>query len=185
MFPNTPQKCSQILPKNVPKYPQKCSQIPPKNVFKYPYNGGPNIEKQIWNQMLYFWIVWHVTCFIVHGNTSEYFLHFVMLTLKKRKAAKQLVLFKQLIFLHQVYLQPMPSWLIECSAVECTEQNVNNQSLTQVSQLYVHISFCLKVMKSWLNLLTDRHGHVICMPQWVFITGSVLFHSHPKTPKMT
>ncbi len=29
-----------------------------------------------------------------------------------------------------------------------TEQNVNNQTLTQVSQIYVHIFFCLKVIRS-------------------------------------
>ncbi len=47
--------------------------------------------------------------------------------------------------------------------LKCIEQNVNNQSLTQVSQLYVHVSFCLKVIKSWLNLPTGGHGHMICM----------------------
>ncbi len=46
---------------------------------------------------------------------------------------------------------------------KCSEQNVNNQSLTEVSQLYVHISFCLKVIGSCLNLPTGGHGHVICM----------------------
>ncbi len=30
--------------------------------------------------------------------------------------------------------------------LKCTEQNVNNQTLTQVSQLYVHVSFCLKLI---------------------------------------
>ncbi len=29
------------------------------------------------------------------------------------------------------------------TSLGCTEQNVNNQTLTQVKQLYVHISFCL------------------------------------------
>ncbi len=47
--------------------------------------------------------------------------------------------------------------------LKCTEQNVNNQNLTQVSQLYVHVSFCLKVIRSWHNLPTGGHGHVICM----------------------
>ncbi len=42
-----------------------------------------------------------------------------------------------------------------------TNYNVNNQTLTQVSQLYVHVSFCLKVIRSWLNLSTGGHGHVI------------------------
>ncbi len=36
--------------------------------------------------------------------------------------------------------------------VKCTEQNVNNQTQTQVLQLYVHISFCLKVIRPCLNL---------------------------------
>ncbi len=44
-------------------------------------------------------------------------------------------------------------------------KNVNNQSLTQVSQLYIHVSFChlhlKKVNRSWLNLAYG--GHVICM----------------------
>ncbi len=47
--------------------------------------------------------------------------------------------------------------------LKCTVQNVNNQSLKQVSQLYVHVSFCLKVIKSRINLFTDGNGHVICM----------------------
>ncbi len=38
-----------------------------------------------------------------------------------------------------------------------TEQNVNNQSLTQASQLYVHIAFRLKVIRSLLNLPTCGH----------------------------
>ncbi len=40
---------------------------------------------------------------------------------------------------------------------------VNNQNLIQVSQLYVHISVCFKVIRSRLNLPTGDHGHVICM----------------------
>ncbi len=48
--------------------------------------------------------------------------------------------------------------------MEChTEQNVNNQTLTQVSQLYDHVSFCLKVIRPWLNLPTGGHGHVMYM----------------------
>ncbi len=49
----------------------------------------------------------------------------------------------------------------------CTEQNINNQSLTQVSELYVHISFCFKVFRSLQNLLTGGHGHVMCMPDLI------------------
>ncbi len=56
-----------------------------------------------------------------------------------------------------VYSQCHVDWL------KCTEQNVNNQNLTQVSQLYVHVSFCLKVIRLWHNLPTGGHGHVICM----------------------
>ncbi len=53
----------------------------------------------------------------------------------------------------------------QCHVVllKCTEQNVNNQTLTRISQLYVHIFFCLKVVRSWLNMPTGGHGHVICM----------------------
>ncbi len=47
--------------------------------------------------------------------------------------------------------------------LKCTKQNVNNKNLTQISQLYVYVSFCLKVIRSWLNLPTGGHGHVICM----------------------
>ncbi len=70
------------------------------------------------------------------------------------------------------------SWLYPCNTspyirfvnsqyhvdwLKCTEQNVNNQNLTQVSQLYIHVSFCVKVIRSWHNLPTGGHGHVICM----------------------
>ncbi len=47
--------------------------------------------------------------------------------------------------------------------LKCTEQNVNNQTLTQVLQLYVHVFFCFKVIRSWINMPTGGHGHVICM----------------------
>ncbi len=47
--------------------------------------------------------------------------------------------------------------------LKCTEQNVNNQTLTQVSQLYVHHFLCLRVIMSWLNMFTGGHSHVICM----------------------
>ncbi len=33
-----------------------------------------------------------------------------------------------------------------------TEENVNNQTLTQVSQVYVHVFFCIKVILSWLTI---------------------------------
>ncbi len=57
------------------------------------------------------------------------------------------------------------SWLYSCDkssyirsvhSTECPEQNVNNQSLAQVSHLYV--SFVSKVIRSWLRLTeTDQH----------------------------
>ncbi len=47
-----------------------------------------------------------------------------------------------------------------------TEQNINNQTLTKVSQRYVHVFFCLKVIRSWLNMPTGSHGHVIWMCIW-------------------
>ncbi len=53
----------------------------------------------------------------------------------------------------------------ECHVVllKCTEQNVNNKTLPKISQLYVHVFFCLKVIKSWLYLPFCGHGHAICM----------------------
>ncbi len=47
--------------------------------------------------------------------------------------------------------------------MKSTEQNVNNQTLTQVSQLYVHVFVCLEIIRPSLNLSTGGHGHVICM----------------------
>ncbi len=42
---------------------------------------------------------------------------------------------------------------------------------SKVSQLYVHISFCLKVIRSSLNLPTGGHGHMICMGEgdWTMV----------------
>ncbi len=45
--------------------------------------------------------------------------------------------------------------------LKCTEQN--NQNLTQVSQLYVHISYWLEIIRSWLHMSTAGYGHVVCM----------------------
>ncbi len=68
-----------------------------------------------------------------------------------------------------IYSRVSISWLYPCNKssyirffysqyhvdwFKCTEQNVNNHNLTQVSQLYVHVSFCLKVNRSWHNLPT-------------------------------
>ncbi len=44
-------------------------------------------------------------------------------------------------------------------SLKCIEQNVNSQ----VSQLYLHVSVCLKGIRSWLNLPTGVYGHVMCM----------------------
>ncbi len=40
---------------------------------------------------------------------------------------------------------------------------MNNQTLTRVWKLYVHIFVCLMVIKPWLNLPTGDHGHMICI----------------------
>ncbi len=60
------------------------------------------------------------------------------------------------------YIRPVYS---QCHVLllKCTEQNVNNQTLTQVSQLYVLVLICLKVLGPCLNMLTGGHGHMICM----------------------
>ncbi len=55
--------------------------------------------------------------------------------------------------------------------LKCTEQHVNNQSLTQVLQLYIQVSFNLKVIRLWYNMSTAGHGHVICMLDSRRITG--------------
>ncbi len=48
-------------------------------------------------------------------------------------------------------------------SLKCIEKIVNNQILTQVLQLYVRVSFCIKVIRSSLNIITGGHGHVIYM----------------------
>ncbi len=77
-------------------------------------------------------------------------------------------------YIRFVYSQYHVDWL------KCTEQNVNNQNLTQVSQLYVHVSFCLTVIRSWLNLPTGGHGHLICMLvfTWILILWSCIHDPH-------
>ncbi len=47
--------------------------------------------------------------------------------------------------------------------LKCYDQNANKQSITQVSHFYVHVSCCLNVISSSLNLLTGGNCHVICM----------------------
>ncbi len=44
----------------------------------------------------------------------------------------------------------MRSVYSQCHVIllKCTEQNVNNQTLIQVSQLYFQVFFCLKVIRS-------------------------------------
>ncbi len=60
--------------------------------------------------------------------------------------------------LHQVCLQSMPFGLIEMYWAKY------KQSLTQVSQLYVYVSYCLEVIRSWLKSVhwwwwsRDLHG---------------------------
>ncbi len=36
-------------------------------------------------------------------------------------------------------------------------------AIVMLTHWHVHIFFCLKVIRPWLNLLTGGHGHVICM----------------------
>ncbi len=50
-----------------------------------------------------------------------------------------------------------------------TEQNVINRTLTEVSELYVHVFICLKVIRSWQTMPTGGHGHVICMCDQVIV----------------
>ncbi len=69
--------------------------------------------------------------------------------------------------------------------LKCTELNVNNQRHIQVSQLYVHVSCCLKVIRPWINLPTDGHGHVICMwfkysPKRPLLKGKIQVKLHVK-----
>ncbi len=48
-----------------------------------------------------------------------------------------------------------------------TDQNVNNQNLTEISQISVYICACIHIMTGkqvMINLTTGGHGHVICMP---------------------
>ncbi len=63
----------------------------------------------------------------------------------------------------------LTSGLPTLNAILCIEQNVNNQSLTQFSQLYVHVFVCLEIIRSWLNLPTGGHGHVICIGEYIIL----------------
>ncbi len=45
-------------------------------------------------------------------------------------------------------------------SLKCIEQNVNDRSLRT---LYLCVFFGLKVIRSWLNMPSGGHGHVICM----------------------
>ncbi len=74
------------------------------------------------------------------------------------QACKQLNEFMWLILLHQVCLQSMPCWLIKMYWASCKQSN----SYT-ISQLYIQVSYCLKLTRLWLNLPIVGHGHVICM----------------------
>ncbi len=70
------------------------------------------------------------------------------------------------------------SWLYSCDkssyirsvysqchvdSLKYTDQNVNNKNVTQVSKLYVHVSFCLNGIRSCLKMCIGGHGHMICM----------------------
>lgn len=48
--------------------------------------------------------------------------------------------------------------------MKCTDQTVNNQRFTQVSQLYIYVSFYLKLIRSRLIIWTGGNDYVICMP---------------------
>ncbi len=48
---------------------------------------------------------------------------------------------------------------MQITCLKCKQSN----SHTQVSQLYVHIFFCVMVIRPWLNLPNGDHGHVIFM----------------------
>ncbi len=48
-------------------------------------------------------------------------------------------------------------------SLKYTDQNINNQTLTQIWQLYVHISFCLDVVSS-LVVMVMWFAWVICVP---------------------
>ncbi len=70
-------------------------------------------------------------------------------------------------YIRSVYIEGHVDWL------KCSQQNVNKQSLTQISQLYIHVYLCLKVIRSWLNLPTgwctwwwDLHGWVCIVRTW-------------------
>ncbi len=71
------------------------------------------------------------------------------------KGLSQLTLFMWSIFLHQVCLYSM-----QCLLIQMYWAKWFHSSFTQVSQLYVHVSFCfnLQIIRWWLS-----HGHVICM----------------------
>ncbi len=64
--------------------------------------------------------------------------------------------------IHAINLRTSGLFKANVDLLKCTEQNVNNQSLTQVSQLYVHFVF-FKVIRSRQNMPTGGHGHVMCM----------------------
>ncbi len=58
--------------------------------------------------------------------------------------------------------------------LNCTEQNINNQT-------YVHISFCLMVIRPWLNMPTSGHGHVI----WMGVVDMIFPKCHVSVYKYT
>ncbi len=74
------------------------------------------------------------------------------------KPVKQLHAFMQLIFLCKVHLQSMPCWLNEMYWAKC------KQNLSQVLQLYAHISICQIMTKSphWWIQKCSRVSQYMC-----------------------
>ncbi len=58
-------------------------------------------------------------------------------------------------YIRSVYIQ----WHVVL--LRCTDQIVNNQTLTQVLQLYVHVFFCLEVIRSW-----SKYANLWVMVMW-------------------
>ncbi len=55
---------------------------------------------------------------------------------------------------------------VNVDSLKCAEQNI--------SQLYIHVSFCFKVIRLWLNLPTGGHSHVICMVKYAITPSHLL-----------
>ncbi len=62
------------------------------------------------------------------------------------KRINRLTLFMRKILLHQVCVHSMHMDILKCAD----------------TQHYVHVSFCLQMFRSWLNLSIGVHCHVLC-----------------------